>query len=217
MNFIFEQIRTGGDRNFGYLIGDRESGAAALIDPSYSPKQLVERASLQGLKPDWIISTHGHSDHTNGNSKAQKLTSARVAVFESSSVPHDVALQDNQLIPLGSLSLRVLHLPGHSPDHIVLCLEAQRVAITGDLLFVGKIGGTAGDEDARQEYKSLERLLGELPDETTIWPGHDYGCRPSSTVALEKATNPFLLTESIDEFLRLKRDWASFKAEQGLV
>ena len=91
------------------------------------------------------------------------------------------------------------------------------MALTGDLLFVGKIGGTAGERAARREYRSLERVLEELPDETTIWPGHDYGCRPASTVALEKATNPFLRCDGFDAFFDLKRRWSSFKEEHGLV
>ena len=74
--FIFEQLRTGGDRNFGYLLGDREAGKAVLVDPSYDPKRLVKRAEDQGLAVTHILNTHGHSDHTNGNKKARKLTGA---------------------------------------------------------------------------------------------------------------------------------------------
>jgi glyoxylase-like metal-dependent hydrolase (beta-lactamase superfamily II) len=114
------------------------------------------------------------------------------------------------------LNLRFLHVPGHSDDHVLIHLVEQRVAITGDLLFVGKIGGTSSDRDARAEYESLERVISELPDETTVWPGHDYGCRPSSTIALEKETNPFLRCGGLDEFLELKKSWPRFKAEQGL-
>ncbi len=60
-------------------------------------------------------------------------------------------------------------------------------------------------------------MLEHLPDETTVWPGHDYGCRPASTIGLERATNPFLRCEGPDDFLDLKRRWATFKAEHGLV
>ena len=81
----------------------------------------------------------------------------------------------------------------------------------------GKIGGTATEEAARDEWESFRRVLPELPDETTVWPGHDYGCRAASTIALEKAFNPFLLAENFDAFMALKRDWASFKAENGLA
>lgn len=217
MPFIFEQIRTGGDRNFAYLIGDREAGVAALVDPSYAPKAVVERAEAQGLRTAYIINTHGHSDHTGGNSEAKKLTGAPIVAFRGSSVGPDLPVDDGQLLELGSLSLELIHVPGHCDDHIVIYLERQRVAITGDHLFVGKIGGTGTEEAARTEYDSLKKILNRFPDDVTIWPGHDYGCRPSSTMALEKVTNPFLLRmNNIDGFLELKRDWASFKAERGL-
>jgi len=216
MDFVFEQIRTGGDRNFGYLIGDRAAGVAALIDPSYDPDELVDRAAAQGLRVETIVNTHGHADHTNGNDRAEELTGAPLAAFEGAASGPDRPLADGDTIRVGSIEIRVLHVPGHADDHLLLYLPAQRVAITGDLLFVGKIGGTATEESARLEYDSLARVLRELPDDTTIWPGHDYGCRPASTIALEKATNPFLRCADFDSFLALKRDWATFKAAQGL-
>ncbi len=217
MKFIFEQIRTGGDRNFAYLIGDRENKVAALVDPSYDPKAVVERAEAQGLRTEYILNTHGHADHVNGNAEAKKLTGAPIVAFRTASPQPDVPLDDGQLLELGSLTLEVIHVPGHCDDHIVIYLENQRVAITGDHLFVGKIGGTSTERAARTEYESLQTTLDRLTDDTTIWPGHDYGCRPSSTIALEKVTNPFLLRMgNVDEFLQLKRDWAAFKAENGL-
>jgi glyoxylase-like metal-dependent hydrolase (beta-lactamase superfamily II) len=216
MNFVFEQIRTGGDRNFGYLVGDRAAAVAALIDPSHDPETLVERADGQGLEVQLIINTHGHPDHTNGNRRAKELTGAPLAAYQTAESQPDIPLEDGQSIEMGSLSLRFLHTPGHADDHLLIHLPEQRVAITGDLLFVGKIGGTGTEEGARAEYDSLERVLEELPDDTTIWPGHDYGCRPSSTIALEKATNPFLRCSGFDDFLELKRSWLAFKTEHGL-
>ncbi len=216
MNFIFEQVRTGGDRNFGYLVGDRAARVAALIDPSYDPDGMVERGRAQGLTIELIINTHGHPDHTNGNARARELTGARLAAHPRAGTRPDVKLADGQSLTLGSLLLRFLHVPGHAADHLLVYLPEQRVAITGDLLFVGKIGGTGTDSAAREEYESLGRVLSELPDDATIWPGHDYGCRPSSTIALEKTTNPFLQCTDFDEFLALKRTWAEFKVEHGL-
>lgn len=217
MNFIFEQIRTGGDRNFAYLLGDREAGAGAVVDPSYDPKTVVERAQAQGLAVEYIINTHGHPDHTNGNARAKKLTGAKIVAARASHIAADVPVDDGQTLPLGALELRFFHVPGHCDDHLLVYLEDQKIALTGDLIFVGKIGGTGTDEAARTERESLRRVLARLPLEATIWPGHDYGCRPSSTVALEIATNPFLMRiEDADAFLALKRDWARFKERHGL-
>lgn len=217
MDFVFEQHRTGGDRNFGYLIGDRPTGAAALVDPAHDPDLLVERARSQNLSVEAILNTHGHSDHTNGNARIRELTGAPVVAHRSASPSPDRPLDDGETLELGGLTLRVLHVPGHADDHLLFHLPDHRVALTGDLLFVGKIGGTTGERAAREEYESLSRVLDELADENTVWPGHDYGCRPASTIGLEKATNPFLGCDGFDEFFELKRSWADFKAKHGLV
>jgi glyoxylase-like metal-dependent hydrolase (beta-lactamase superfamily II) len=214
MRFVFEQIRAGGDRNFGYLLGDRSARQAVLIDPSYSPESFVERAREQRLTVTHVVNTHSHPDHTNGNARALALTGARLAAHPA--LGSDVALADGDEIPIGSLRLRCLHVPGHCPDHVALYEAEHDVVITGDLLFVGKVGGTATDEDARVEWNSLQRLITGLRDSTSVWPGHDYGVRPSSTMALEKQTNPFLLCAGVDEFLSLKATWPTFKKEHGL-
>jgi glyoxylase-like metal-dependent hydrolase (beta-lactamase superfamily II) len=217
MQLIFEQLRAGGDRNFGYLLGDREAGQCVLIDPSYSPEAFVQRARDQGLTVTQVINTHGHPDHTNGNARAVELTGAPVAAYaESLLIQADMRIRDEQELRVGSLRLQFFHVPGHCPDHLVIYEPSWRVLITGDLLFVGKVGGTGNDEDARTEWASLQRLLAKIPDDVTVWPGHDYGVRPSSTIGLERATNPFLRSRDLDAFLSLKRDWPSVKQRLGL-
>ena len=214
MTLVFEQIRSGGDRNFGYLIGDRAAREAVLVDPSYSPRMFVDRAREQGLTVTHVINTHSHPDHMNGNEEACALTGAAIAAHPA--VRPQVPLADGEHLAVGALRLKCLHVPGHCPDHIAVYEPDHDFVITGDLLFVGKVGGTSNDDDARTEWNSLQRLLSELRNSTTVWPGHDYGVRPSSTVALEKATNPFLLCADVDAFLDLKATWAAFKKEHGL-
>lgn len=214
MNLVFEQIRSGGDRNFGYLLGDRRSREAILVDPSYTPDVFAERAKAQGLTVTHIVNTHGHPDHVNGNERAASLTGAPIAAHPL--LRPGVPLDDGAELGVGSLRVVCHHVPGHSPDHILLYETTRRLAITGDLLFVGKVGGTSNDTDARTEWESLRRLLTLLPDAATVWPGHDYGVRPSSTIELEKLTNPFLLCPDVDRFLALKATWAHFKKEYGL-
>ncbi|MBI1751288.1 MAG: MBL fold metallo-hydrolase [Acidobacteria bacterium] len=216
MRFIFEQIRVGGDRNFGYLLGDREAGAGLLIDPSYSPEAMVERAQAQGLKVTHILNTHGHPDHTNGNEVAKALTGAPIAGGPKHPGPVDLTLRDGDVVPFGQYILRVWHVPGHHPDHLAFLVEGLDAAFTGDLLFVGKVGGTQTEADGRTEWASLQRLLKAWPDTTTLWPGHDYGARPSSTVAWEKRNNPFLLCADVEAFLKAKQAWPAFKARHGL-
>jgi len=216
MQLVFEQIRAGGDRNFGYILGDRRSRACALIDPSYSPDAFVQRAQEQGLTVTLVVNTHGHPDHLNGNDRAVELTGAKVAAHPRCPAAPDIPLADGQELTIGSLTLRALHVPGHAVDHLALYQPDYRLLITGDLLFVGKVGGTPTDVDARTEWDSLQRLLASVPDDATVWPGHDYGARPSSTIALEKATNPFLLCANADEFVRRKSEWPELKKRLGL-
>lgn len=216
MPLIFEQIRTGGDRNFGYLLADRDAKQAVLIDPSYSPEVLVERATEQHLRVAYIINTHGHPDHVNGNDKSVELTRAPIAGHPALPVPPDVLLGDGQELTVGALRLRCMHVPGHAADHLVVFEPSYGLLITGDLLFVGKVGGTHSDVDARTEWDSLRRLLLVVPDAATVWPGHDYGVRPSSTIGIERKTNPFLLCRDADALVRLKAEWPAFKKQHGL-
>lgn len=216
MNLVFEQIRAGGDRNFGYLLGDRDARECALIDPSYSPDAFVERAREQGLTVTLVVNTHGHPDHLNGNDRVVELTGAKVAAHPRCPATPDLPIADGQELSIGALRLRSVYVPGHSPDHLALYEPTYRLLITGDLLFVGKVGGTQNDADARTEWDSLQRLLGAVADDATVWPGHDYGARPSSTIALEKATNPFLLCANVDEFLARKAEWPVLKKRLGL-
>jgi glyoxylase-like metal-dependent hydrolase (beta-lactamase superfamily II) len=212
--FIFEQIRTGGDRNFGYLLGDSEAGKAVLVDPSYDPARLVERAKAQGLTVTHILNTHGHADHTNGNEQCRKLTGAPLVAHRNASRP-DLPVDHGDQLAVGALTLKFLYTPGHADDHI--CILIDDVCLTGDTLFVGKVGGTADPKSSEIEYQSLTEVLLRLPGATTIWPGHDYGCRPSSTIAIEQRANPFLLCPNFEAFLKLKDNWADFKLQKGLL
>ncbi|MGE3401680.1 MAG: MBL fold metallo-hydrolase [Vicinamibacterales bacterium] len=217
MILVFEQLRTGGDRNLGYLLGDRDAGKCVLIDPSYTPGALVQRAADQKLAVTCIINTHGHPDHINGNDEAKRLTGAPLAALAGSPfVTPDIGLGDRQELRVGSLKLEFLHVPGHCPDHVVIYEPSWKLLITGDILFVGKVGGTSNDEDALTEWQSLQRIMERVPDDATVWPGHDYGVRPVSTMGLERATNPFLRCAEAEDFIALKRDWPSFKQRLGL-
>lgn len=213
---IFEQVRIGGERNFGYILGDEKTKTAALVDPAYCPAQLVDRCSELGLEVGMILNTHSHPDHTNGNREAAELTGAPVVCHENGAgvIKPDRTVAGGETLILGELSIRVLFTPGHSPDSI--CLVVENKVVTGDTLFVGKVGGTDLEDGARQEYESLHGELMSLPDDYEVYPGHDFGVEPSSTIGRERKTNPFLLREDLEGFVDLKRNWLQYKREHGI-
>jgi len=211
---FFKQINAGGDRNFSYIITDEESREAAVFDPGMQPGRILDIIGREGFTLLYIINTHDHFDHTGGNSTLARATGARVAMHESAHSSHDISLKDGASLQLGSIELRVIHTPGHTSDSI--CVLAGKDLITGDTLFVGKVGGTGFGSDARDEYDSLHGKLMKLPPDTRVWPGHDYGVRPSSTIGEELRENPFILRDSFESFVELKRNWLEYKRIHGI-
>jgi hydroxyacylglutathione hydrolase len=210
-----KQFRTGGDRNFGYLIGDESSGQAVVIDPSYSPQEIVEFAGENGYTIEYVFCTHNHFDHTNGNRVVHKLTGKQALLYRDTEPKTGIEVRDGARFPLGQLEVKVLHTPGHTPDAI--CLYVGDAVFTGDTLFVGKVGGTDLGPGAEAEYHSLHDKLLKLPDDTRVFPGHDVGVQPVSTVAHERETNPFLLRPDLEAFVDLKANWAAYKKEHGIA
>jgi hydroxyacylglutathione hydrolase len=210
-----KQFRTGGDRNFGYLVADEVTGKAAVVDPSYSPRLIADFALERGFTVVYILSTHGHFDHTNGNAEMRRLTGRKPLHLGSTDPETGVVLTDGARLPLGELEIAILHTPGHTDDSI--CVYVGDALFTGDTLFVGKVGGTDFGLGAQTEYDSLHGKLMTLPGETRVFPGHDYGVAPESTIARERETNPFLLQPDFESFVHLKENWADYKREHGIA
>lgn len=209
-----EQIRTGGDRNFGYLCADEATGEAFAVDPSNSPKALVDAARQRGWRIVRAFCTHGHSDHTNGNVEFEGLTGLRVLLFGDRDARTGIEVAHGASFPLGEGGISIIHTPGHTPDSI--CILAGDALFTGDTLFVGKVGGIWSEADARLEYRFLHERLMTLPSGTNVFPGHDYGIAPVSTIGHEKTTNPFLLQPDVEAFIDLKNNWAAYKKAHGI-
>lgn len=212
---LVEQFRMGGDRNLGYLIADERTRLAAVVDPSYSPERIVDFARDEGYEIRYVLSTHDHHDHTNGNRTMQELTGVQALLLGDQDPETGIEVKDGAKLPLGDLEVVILHTPGHTADAI--CILIGDAVFTGDTLFVGKVGGTDLGDGARTEYASLHEKLLSLPGETRVFPGHDVGVSPTSTIAHEQATNPFLLQPDIEAFTDLKRNWQAYKREHGIA
>ena len=210
-----QSFRPGGDRNLGYLVADEATRAAALIDPSYDPESLLTYAESQGFEIVYVLCTHDHSDHTNGNRAVEAATGVKALLYRSTNPVTGRRVEHGEKLPLGTLEIQVLHTPGHTADSV--CYLVGDALFTGDTLFVGKVGGTDLGAGARTEYESLHRVLMSLRDETRVFPGHDVGVAATSTIGRERATNPFLLREDVESFVDLKRNWAAYKKEHGIA
>jgi glyoxylase-like metal-dependent hydrolase (beta-lactamase superfamily II) len=196
--------------NFAYLVGDPSSRTCAIIDPAFEPQKILNTALSNEYTITHVINTHGHSDHTSGNAAIIEATSAQLCIHRADagqvtrlmtraisrilggkgSPPPNLILEDNDIIKVGAVDLRVLHTPGHTPGSICIYIDGH--VFTGDTLFVGAVGRTdLPGGSMLQLIESIHTKIYSLPPDTIVWPGHDYGESPSSTVANEKQTNPF--------------------------
>jgi glyoxylase-like metal-dependent hydrolase (beta-lactamase superfamily II) len=187
---IIRQLQIGPMDNFTYLVGCEETGKAMVIDPGPDPQRIVSEAEKQGLDIALIVNTHGHGDHTAGNTALKEITGAKIVIHskDANAYPRaDVQLTDETRLSVGEITFTVIHTPGHTPGGI--CLYAQGNLFTGDTLFVGDSGRTDLPGGHRPTLGASIRRLMVLPDDTVVWPGHDYGPTPSSTLHWEKRHN----------------------------
>lgn len=187
---IVRQMEVGNMDNFCYLIGCEKTRAALVIDPGADAEGILAAAQKEGLSIKLIVNTHGHGDHTAASARLKALTGARIVMheLEAAAVPEtDMRLSGDGELKVGALTFKVFHTPGHTRGGI--CLYAEGQLFTGDTLFVGDSGRTDLAGGHRPTLGASIRRLMTLPDDTVVWPGHDYGPTPSSTIGWEKRHN----------------------------
>jgi glyoxylase-like metal-dependent hydrolase (beta-lactamase superfamily II) len=195
------QIPVGQMANFTYIIADEETDEAAVIDPSWDLDDVFKALKKNGWKAKYVINTHSHFDHVLGNEQVAAVTGAKIVQHENSKLTKDISVSDGDTIEVGSIKLRVLHTPGHSKDSICLVLGDELV-FTGDTLFVGNCGRTdLPGSDPAEMYDSLFDRVGKLDEKLVVYPGHNYGSTPTSTIGKEKKTNYVLQPRSKQDFL----------------
>ena len=195
---IFMQIKQIGD-NFSYVIADEKTREAAVVDPSFNAEEITRVLKEKKLKLLYIFATHGHVDHTAGNSQLRSEFGARIIAQESSKISKDISVKDGDQVKVGNMVIGVLHTPGHTPDGVCLLVDGK--LLTGDTLFVGECGRTdLPGGNAEDLYHSLFDKLGKLNDSVEVYPGHDYGPKPHSTIGEQKRTNYVLEKRSLEEF-----------------
>jgi sulfur dioxygenase len=199
---IFRELNRGKCKT--YLAISEKTGKAAIIDPL---RDKVERylavLAYHGWRLEVIIDTHTHADHRSGALELNELTGTPVAMHRLAPAPHvSIHVEDGQVVKVGEEELRVLHTPGHTPDSVSL-LAKDRV-FTGDVLFIhgtGRADFAGGDPGI--QYDSIARKLFTLPDQTLVFPAHDYRGHTQSTIGEEKHSNPRLAGKSRDDYINL--------------
>ena len=194
------QIPVGQMANFTYIVADEETDEAVIIDPSWDLEKVFDALKKNGWKAKYVINTHSHFDHVLGNEQVTKVTKAKIIQHKASELEKDVAVSEGDTIRLGSIEMKVVHTPGHSKDSI--CLVLDGVVFTGDTLFVGSCGRVdLPGSDPKEMYESLLNRLAGLDDKLVVYPGHNYGQAPTSTIGFEKKFNLVLQPRTEQEFL----------------
>ncbi|WP_333870564.1 MBL fold metallo-hydrolase [Desulforamulus putei] len=204
---IIETLPVGNLEANCYIIGCEETGQAAVVDPGDEAGRILDRLAKGGLKVAAVVLTHGHADHIGAVGELKKATGAPVMIHaqdgemltnparnlsawlgeQLSFKPADRLLEDGDTIQVGTVTLEVIHTPGHTPGGI--CLRAGKDLFTGDTLFARSIGRSDFPGGSHTTLiKSIKSKLLALPEDTKIYPGHG----PTSTIGEEKRHNPFL-------------------------
>jgi glyoxylase-like metal-dependent hydrolase (beta-lactamase superfamily II) len=197
MGTLFFQLFEPESSTYTYIIGDGDMKVAAIIDPVLETVErdlkLIEEL---GVKLKYVLDTHVHADHITGAGVIRERTGAQTAVSEGARVDcADIHLHDGQVLHLGNKTITALATPGHTDSCMCFLFEGR--VFTGDTLLIRGTGRTDFQEGSSENlYESVHRKLFNLPDDTLVYPAHDYKGQTASTIGLEKKFNPRLGTNT---------------------
>ena len=218
---IFRQITHDDLGCASYLIGDENAGVAAVVDPRFEVDEYLGLARYMGVRIEHVFETHNHADHVSGHGRLAAATGATLHIHEEAEPEYEhEPFTDGDEFELGSVKVRVLHTPGHRPEHSAFALidtarsDEPWAVLTGDTLFVGDVArpdlAIEKAEGARGIFRSLHEKLLTLPGSVEVWPGHLGGSmcggpgmdmKVSSTIGYERDNNPTLSITDEDEFV----------------
>jgi hydroxyacylglutathione hydrolase len=201
---FFKQIQQHGD-NFSYIIADENTKEAAVVDSSYNAGEIIKTIQTNNFTLKYIINTHGHSDHTAGNNELKSFYGAKIVAHSQSKANYDLTVQDSDTLTVGKITIKVIYTPGHTNDGICLLVDNKKL-LTGDTLFVGECGRTdLSGGSAKSMYDSLFSKILKLDGCIQVYPGHDYGKKPHSTISEERESNYTLQPRSLSEFIEFMK------------
>lgn len=224
---LFEQIVSEGLAHYSYMLGDRPSGQCLVIDPRRDVQIYLDLARRNEMRIVNILETHIHADFISGSRELAARTGAPISISAYGEVGFErVPLEDGEVIKLGEMELKVIHSPGHTPEHICFLASGGMGSenpwglFSGDLLFAGEVGrpDLLGEEHeetlVHQLFDSLQKRILPLADEILVYPGHGAGSpcgasigeRPITTIGYEKANNPTLGIKDKADFITAVRE-----------
>jgi hydroxyacylglutathione hydrolase len=192
-------FKGGYDSNFSYVLWDENTNEAIIIDTALKPTLLFDFISENDLNLRYAFVMHSHFDHTV---ELDKYREKNVPLVGSENLSFDVdkKVKDSDKFHIGNTEIKIIGAPGHTPDCILLLIDGK--LFTTDVLFIDGCGRCdLKGGNVEQMYGTLE-MIKTLPDETIIYPGHDYGPLAFDTLENQKRTNHFLRVRSKEEFLQ---------------
>ena len=201
---IFKQVFDTKTSTYTYLIASAKGREAVIIDPVLENVdeyiQLLKELDLKLVK---VIDTHIHADHVTGATKLKQATNCTTLMGEHTPADAvEIKVKDNELINIDSLKIKSLYTPGHTSDSYSFLLDNN--LFSGDTLLINGTGRTDFQNGSSKDaYNSLFNNILKLPEETLVYPGHDYNGKFSSTIGNEKKFNPRLQVKSVDEYVEI--------------
>lgn len=206
--YSIDALELGPMENFIYLISDKKTGRAAVVDPAWDVDEIIKLAQQKGVNITDILLTHSHHDHINGIKRVLDKYDAQLhllkaeAQFWGQHLDLPTLHHGGDVIKVGDTEIEVLHTPGHTPGSA--CYKVNHDLITGDTMFVfgcGRCDLSGGDPNVM--YDTLNKL-GKLPGDTIIHPGHNYAVKETSTMEEQCEGNPFMHFHDVDKFVEYR-------------
>jgi sulfur dioxygenase len=200
---IFRQLFDSDSSTYTYLIADEHAGEAALVDPVLEriDRDLALISEL-GLRLVLVLETHVHADHITAAGLLRERTGARTVSGARGAGCADLHVKGGDVVPLGGLGIQVLDTPGHTDDSVSYLIDGR--VLTGDALTIRGAGRTDFQNgDPRTLYRTITRTLFTLPDDTLVYPGHDYRGLTVSTIGEEKRHNPRIAGKTEEQFVAI--------------
>ena len=199
---IFKQIFDTETSTYTYIIASAKGREAVIIDPVLENiEDYINALKELDLKLVKVIDTHIHADHITGASKLKQATNCITIMGEHTPADTvEIKVKDDEIIDIDNLKIRSMYTPGHTSDSYSFLLD--NYLFTGDTLLINGTGRTDFQNGSSKDaYNSLFNNLLKLPEETLVYPGHDYNGKFSSTIGNEKKFNPRLQVKSVDEYV----------------